>query len=333
MFNFVDVIRGLLLPSSREHRASKYRLKGHGLLWCLLVVSWQANADVPGSSDYAYQRFPGSQIVDYRLENDTVYALALGRMQRAAGRVAPSQSERFQGDLRRITYEIPDGFNGQEVFAHFSNQLLTEGQQELFNCQGRGCGSSNFWANDVFGNRILYGPEPGQYYMAADYRGEIAGREVSGYVALYVVARTNRRLYAHLDFLELSEQEAAEQRAAAVPDARTLLQRLNEDGLVSIPGLLFDEQDLLTEDQGLQLLVDALNDDGQTNIYIVGHLQAEATLDEQISRSLIRAEVIQQHLISAGIDPRRLQAQGVGPLAPFCRTGPCRQRIEIVVRP
>ncbi len=107
MFNVVDVTKRLLLS-------------------CLLLISWQAIADIPGSSDYAYQRFPGSQIVEYRLENNTVYALALGRMQRAAGRVAPSQSERFQGDLRRITYEIPDGFNGQEVFEHFRGQLLTQ---------------------------------------------------------------------------------------------------------------------------------------------------------------------------------------------------------------
>ena len=254
-------------------------------------------------------------------------------MQRAAGRVAPSQAERFQGDLRRITYEIPDGFNGLEVFEHFQAQLLTEGQQALFSCQGRGCGSSNFWANDVFGNRILYGPETGQYYMASSYRADINGREVSGYAALYVVMRANRRLYAHVDFLELSEQEAAEQRAAFVPDARTLLQRLNEDGMVTIPGLLFDEQDLLTEDQGLALLLEALNEDEQAHVYIVGHLQAEASLDEQIARSLRRAQLVQMRLTDAGIAAERIQAQGIGPLAPYCRTGPCRQRIEAVLRP
>jgi hypothetical protein len=299
----------------------------------LLFASWYAHADVPGSSDYAYERFPGSQIVDYRREDNTVYNLALGRMQRAAGRVAPSQSERFQGDLRRITYEIPDGFNAPEVFEHFRAQLLSDGQQELFNCQGRGCGSSNFWANDVFGNRILYGPETGQYYMAASYLGEQAGREVSGYVALYVVTRANRRLYAHLDFLELSEQVAAERRAASVPDARTLLQRLSQDGMVTVPALVFDEQDELTEDQGLSLLIEALTASAQTRVYIVGHLQAESSLDEQIARSLARATLIQERLIAAGIDADRLEAHGVGPLAPFCRPGPCRQRIEVLVRP
>lgn len=299
----------------------------------LLLSGWQANADVSGSSDYAFERFPGSQIVDYRLENNTVYNLALGRMQRAAGRVAPSQSERFQGDLRRITYEIPDGFNAAEVFEHFRTRLLIEGQQELFNCQGRDCGSSNFWANDVFGNRILYGPEAGQFYMAASYLGEQAGREVSGYVALYVVTRANRRLYAHLDFLELSEQVAAERRAASVPDARTLLQRLNQDGMVTIPALVFDEQDQLTEDEGLALLIEALTEAAQTRVYIVGHLQAESSLDEQIARSLARATLVQERLVAAGVDVNRLEAHGVGPLAPFCRPGPCRQRIEVVVRP
>jgi len=333
MFDFHEFFRQFMSACTRTTAVQKSSRTARLLSCCFLLISSQSIADVAGSSDYAFQRFAGSQIVEYRLENNTVYNLALGRMQRAAGRVAPSQSERFQGDLRRITYEIPDGFNGQEVFDHFRAQLLTEGQQELFNCQGRGCGSSNFWANDVFSNRILYGPETGQYYMAASYRAEMSGREVSGYVALYVVSRANRRLYAHLDFLELSEQEVAEQRAASVPDARTLLQRLNEDGMVTIPGLLFDEQDLLTEDQGLELLLEALNEDEQTNVYIVGHLQAETSLDEQIARSLSRAELVQMRLTDAGIAAERIQAQGVGPLAPYCRTGPCRQRIEVVLRP
>ena len=333
MFDFYDVCRPGML--ARTHAAATQMITRSTRIWCcyLLLLSGQTMADVAGSSDYAFERFSGSLIVDFRLENNTVYNLPLGRMQRAAGRVAPSQAERFQGDLRRITYEIPDGFNGLEVFEHFQAQLLTEGQQALFSCQGRGCGSSNFWANDVFGNRILYGPETGQYYMASSYRADINGREVSGYAALYVVMRANRRLYAHVDFLELSEQEAAEQRAAFVPDARTLLQRLNEDGMVTIPGLLFDEQDLLTEDQGLALLLEALNEDEQAHVYIVGHLQAEASLDEQIARSLRRAQLVQMRLTDAGIAAERIQAQGIGPLAPYCRTDPCRQRIEAVLRP
>lgn len=308
------------------------------LLLCLatvvLVFARGASADVAGSSDYAgFERFPGSNIVDYRVENNAVYSLALGRMQRAAGRVAPAQSERFQGNLRRITYEIPDGFGAQEVFEHFRAQLLSNNQRELFRCQGRDCGSSNFWANDLFGNRILYGPESGQYYMASTYEGEIAQRDVSGYAALYVVTRANRRLYAHVEFLELSASVAAEQRAAQTMTPQALAARLQQDGVAVIPGLIFNEDDELDDSEGLELLRAVLGLDTSLNIYIVGHLQSEAPLAEQIQRSLARAELVRNRLIDAGIAADRLDAQGLGPLAPYCRTAPCRQRTEVVVRP
>lgn len=167
-------------------------------------LSAQTSGDVAGSSDYAgVHRFPGSRIVEYRAEDNTFYSLALGRMQRVTGRVAPREAERFQGDLQRITYEIPAGFGAAEVFEFFSEQLLAGDGEALFSCQGRDCGSSNFWANDLFGSRILYGPEAGQYYLASRYQQVLEGESVSGYAALYVITRGNRRLYAHLDFLEL----------------------------------------------------------------------------------------------------------------------------------
>lgn len=300
----------------------------------VLMCCQLAFADVAGSADYAgFERFPGSVIVDYRVENDAVYNLALGRMQRAAGRVAPSQSERFQGNLRRITYEIPDGFNGQEVFNHFRSQLLSANQRELFNCQGRDCGSSNFWANDLFGNRILYGPENGQFYMASTYAGELQQNDVSGYAALYVVTRANRRLYAHLEFLELSASVAAEQRAAQILNPQALTARLQQDGMAVVPGLVFNEDDELESSEGLDLLAAVLTADALLNVYIVGHLQAEAPLAEQMQRSLTRAQLVRDSMIAAGIEAERMEAQGVGPLAPFCRPGPCRQRIEVIVRP
>lgn len=297
-------------------------------LWITPVL-----ADVTGSSDYAgFQRFPGSVIVDYHVQQSTVYNLPLGRMQRATGRVAPSQSERFQGALRRITYEIPAGFTGQEVYNHFRNQLLAGEQRELFACQGRGCGSSNYWANDVFDNRILYGPEATQFYMASTYEGMVEGQAVLGYSALYVVTRGNRRMYAHLDFLELPAAQAAAQRMSVVsgPDAMGL--RLEQDGAVSVPGLSFSEDDRLLEDDGIQLVQELMQSQGLLQVFVVGHLQGDGAADQLVERSRLRAEQVVARLVEAGVSADRLQAQGIGPLAPYCRPGPCSQRIELVRR-
>lgn len=298
-----------------------------------LLLSPLARADVSGSSDYAgFVRFPGSEIVDYRVDRNAIYALALGRMQRAAGSVAPSSAERLQGHLYRITYQIPDGFDSQEVYGHFRNQLLQAGQRELFACQGRGCGSSNFWANDQFNNRILYGPETSQAYLAATYQSEAAGSPVVGYAALYVVTRANRRMYAHLDFLELQGNLAEEQRASVLTTPEAMQLRLQQDGAVVLQGISFDDDDALTTELGVQLLADVLRRDGMLQLYLVGHLQGEQTLEGLLQRSLRRAEAVRARLIALGIDGNRVQAQGVGPLAPYCRPGPCSQRIEAVVR-
>lgn len=188
----------------------QWLMLGLAMLACASLQA-QTSTDVRGSSDYAgINRFPGSHIAEYRVENNAFYSLALGRMQRVNGRVAPREAERYQGDLRRITYEIPSGFGAAEVFGFFRDQLLNSSGEALFSCQARDCGSSNFWANDLFGSRILYGPEGGQYYLAARYRLQIDGETVSGYAALYVITRGNRRMYAHLDFLELPASESTD---------------------------------------------------------------------------------------------------------------------------
>jgi outer membrane protein OmpA-like peptidoglycan-associated protein len=301
-----------------------------GILASPLLV---AQSDVAGASDYpGINRFPGATIVDYRQDSSTVYNLALGRMQRAAGRVAASESERFQGHLRRITYAIPDGFSATEVYEHYRAQLLTPGQRELFACQGRGCGSSNFWANDLFNNRILYGPEAGQYYLASTYRAERAGGEVTGYAALYVITRANRRMYAHLDILELSAAQAAEQQAAIFSTPEAMLLRLQQDSAVVVPGLSFDDDDNLLADEGLALLLAVLQRESMLEVYIVGHARGDAPLPELLARSERRAQSVVRKLVDEGITPSRLEAQGIGPLAPYCRPGPCSQRIEVVLR-
>lgn len=304
----------------------------------LVVAPVRLSADVAGSSDYAsFERFPGSTIVDYRQEPATVYNLPLGRMQRAAGTVAPSRAERFQGHLRRITYEIPGGFLADEVYRFYREQLLSQGQQALFSCQGRGCGSSNFWANDVFGNRILYGPEANQFYLASTYQGmreqDQEQEQVNGYAALYVVTRANRRMYAHIDFLELPAQLAAEQREALNTTPQALEQRLARERAVVITDLGFDDSDELVNADGIDLIVDVLSRDVLLEVYIVGHLQGNGELGELQARSARRAQAVVDRVAASGIDADRMQAQGLGPLAPLCRPGPCSQRIELVLRP
>lgn len=302
-------------------------------LLCLLVmlVPGVALGQSADGDDYAgFNRFPGSTLTEYRQEEQTVYTLPLGRMQRVDGVVAPDRSERVTGRLYRLTYEIPAGFSAADAFQHFSEQLLRGGQLALFECRGRRCGSSNYWANDVFDNRVLYGPVEGQFYLAATYRSRHEGQPVNGYAALYTVTRGNRRVYAHLDFLELPEGASSE--LLITPDA--IRRQLEDTGAAVIPRLSFADNDGLEESEGVGLIVDILQSDSLLEVFVVAHLrEADEDLDTLVTRSSRRAESIRERLVESGITASRVIARGVGPLAPRCPAQDCNERIELVIRP
>ena len=298
----------------------------------LLPHAWsQSGVDVVGSADYpGINRFPGARIVEFREMADTNYRLALGRLQRVNGRVIAGREERIQGALTRITYEIPSGYSGADVFARLSAQLLEAGRDELYSCQGRACGSSNFWANDVFANRVLYGPETDQFYLASTSAAD--GESPGIYTALYVITRGNRSVLAHLDILALTGVSRSEQQPSDVSTSDELLARLQQDGAVVVPGLQFDGQDQLIEEGGVALLIETLLRHPQLRVYVVAHLRSEGSLEAQVQRSRHRAALIAAQLGEAGIAAERISAQGVGPLAPACSTGSCTERVELVLQ-
>ena len=117
-----------------------------------------------GADHPLIDRFPDSRISDLEFEPDSNYRLILGSLARTRGVVVPGESERLRGDVTRIIYEISEEFNGEDVYQYFQEQIQDKGYDVLFSCTGRDCGSSVYWANDIFQNRVLYGPERNQYY-------------------------------------------------------------------------------------------------------------------------------------------------------------------------
>jgi len=295
------------------------------LLWSGAQAVAQGGGDVQGARDYpGIARFPGATIVQFSAQPVANYRLALGRLQRVNGRVTAGREERLQGELTSITYEIPRGFTGTEVFAHYVGAIPGQ-TQELFRCQGRACGSSNFWANDLLGNRILYGPEQEQFYVALSSSN--AAGESDRYYVLYVITRGNRSVYAHLDVLE---PELADARPG--PESpQTLLERLQLDGSVIVRAIRFGEDDALVESEGLELVASALALAPQLRVLVVGHLRESGDVDALLARTQRRADAVVQALQQAGIDSSRLQARGAGPLAPVCAQAPCSDRVEIVL--
>jgi len=272
-----------------------------------------------------FDRFPDSEIISAEFDEDVNYRLVLSSLQRTRGLVTPESSERLRGDVTKIVYEVSQEFTGEDVYNFFQQQLQERNYTDLFTCSGRGCGSSNYWANDIFGNRILYGPERNQYYLAARADN---GLETSPHLALYIITRGNRRIYAYLEIIEVGGTKTR----IDIIEPNELLATLREQGSVTAPSLNFIADNQLTIESDLAPIANMLETDTSLNIYLVVHLGGSDSLDSLMARSLMRAELIKQQLQNLGIDGSRIIAQGVGPLAPICGTGNCQDRIEVVLR-
>lgn len=293
--------------------------------------------------------FSESEIIDKELQRDVNYRIVLGGLQRTRGEVIPEDSERLRGDVTKITYEVSPGLTGEDVNQFFREQLETRDYALLFSCEGRACGSSNYWANDIFRNRILYGPERNQFYMA--FRAN-SGLENPPYFTLYIITRANRKIYAHLEIIEpggtlYPEQQAvpviisqsdspledAAQNEITEVQVERLLQQLLRQGSVILPPLDFQAGDQLIEDIDISFLVSLLNSNQNLSVYLVSHLSEDSQdLQTLMQRSNNRARNLRTALINEGVDADRIIAAGVGPLAPQCAVSSCEQRLELVLR-
>ena len=290
----------------------------------LTLLAGSAGAQQRAAADHAlFGGFPDSGIVEFENAGDVNYRVVLGSLQSTRGQVAPEASERVRGNLTRILYEVAGGFTGQDVYDFFIDQMRSRGYRELFTCDGRACGSSEYWANDIFGNRILYGPARNQYYLAMG--SEPAGRF---FVSAYVITRINRQLLAYLEIIEL-EGDAANPAEAG---PAFMLEQLRDTGGVVVPGLAFGAGDRLEEDAGLDAVAELLRLEPELRLHIVAHLRGEGGLEQLLARSEARAGAVRQSLVEQGIDAGRLTARGLGPLSPLCAAENCGERVELVVQ-
>lgn len=270
------------------------------------------------------QPFPNSSVVSSSLDEDVVHEVALGILQRDSGVASPENAQLVTGNLAKTLYEIPKEFSGKAVFDFFTAQFADRNYQPLFDCSGRACGSSNDWANDIFGNRLLYGPVQNQYYGAFQ---QSADNSLSPFITLYVITRGNRRLYAYVEVVE-PHSSTSDAGAQVVPSFSA---ELASSGFATLPEIQF-VNDEITDDSQLELLRNALGADQDLQIYVVAHLAGSETLGRLQERSLRRAQSVVESLIASGIGASRLSAHGLGPLAPNCSTASCLTRIDIVRR-
>lgn len=219
----------------------------------LAVAVLPLRAEVAGSSDLdILPRFPRAEIVDYRQQDNAERLYPQSALRRISGRLRVDAEIDAVGRLTALTYELPEGHGSGEAFAQARTALLGQGVQVLHWCEGRECGASSLWANEVFGNSRLYGPDEQQAYLLL----QLAAPRQNSLLALYAVTRGTRRGYLHVELLE-----AKDPLGEHLPNAETLLRQLKTAGELQLAQLPAEPNDpwlallakLLRLDTGLRL--------------------------------------------------------------------------------
>lgn len=300
-------------------------MRSIALLWLALLGAMTAppaaaqgtpaQPDASGSRDpYGIDRYPRSWIVDYRLDEEVrPRSFVMSRVDRIRREMRIEEQLRVDATLESVTYRIPDGVGVDAVVEHFAGEL---GSDVLFRCEGRSCGRSNDWANQIFEQAILYGPDRNQRYSARQWRGGLA--------ALYVIERGNQRVYAHLEFLEPEGALALEPNAL-------LVRRLSQRGWSVIDGVTPAPDGGLNDGAATVLanVGERLGRYPGRRLFVVCHLagggEPEATLEASSACARRAAEMI----APAGADGPELVPFGAGPALP--RSDAPAARLELVV--
>jgi hypothetical protein len=225
-----------------------------GVLALSLASTWVCAADVADSQDLAQlPRFARAELVDYRQSSDLERVFPAASLRRINGRLRMEAQVASLGDLTALTYKLPVEHSASEAFTAAREHLQAEGAQLLFWCQGRDCGASSLWANNVFANAQLNGGDDQQAYALL----RLAAPQQDTLLALYGITRGNRRAYLHVELLNASAP-----LGELLPSAATLLLQLKSAG-----ELVFAQEPTV---QRVTVLANSLKMDSSLSISLSG---------------------------------------------------------------
>jgi hypothetical protein len=227
---------------------------------------------------------------------DKIYELITGKIKRVNTRQIAESSEFVHGRKQSTTWKVLDSSSTRDIAAHYLEQLQGKGNI-IFECGGRGCGSSNYWANTVFKKAALFGPEQYQYYMLAWLEVEQA------YIMIYLAQRGTGARYIH-------QVVITDVNNNGIRDQRLVDSELRLLGRISFWDQVTDAQ--------VASIAESIRINRHKLLAVVVHekLAASETIQDSIERTQQFADTIVERVKLNGINDTEIQAHGVGPIAP-----------------
>lgn len=282
-------------------------------------------------------RFPGNAVLEQE-ENtaDTRYDLPTGPWNDGIPGIP------VEGDVIKQAWRIDAaGLSTLQLLRPLREQLLNDGFDILFECETNDCGGFDF----RFATPTL--PAPALQVNLADFRFLSAWKtqDDAEYAISLLVSQTGSAGYiqvisAGTVTADITTAQGAPARAASNESALPIAASLDSLGYAVLDGLRFETGSAQLADgdsAALQTLADYLADNPDITVALVGHTDAEGSLDGNIALSKRRAGSVLERLVSDYNVPRaQLDAQGMGYLSPIANNltqegRDANRRVEVIV--
>ncbi len=282
-------------------------LIGSALVW---AISVPALGQEKGVVEHPMvKRYPGSELMG----RSTMEVRQFDEFELVVGPIKggkPSKTQHLEGKISSADYRNPADRSVLEIYRNYQQALMRAGFQILFACNNQECGGDtppstrpHFYSvgNPAWSNR----------YLAA----KLSRPEGDVYVSLLVHAQGRSGGASDLDVIEVKPMEVKE-----LVDAAALAGDITRTGHVAVYGIYFDtgKADVKPEsDPALSEIAKLLEQDPKLKLHVVGHTDNVGTLASNMDLSKRRADAVLKVLTTKyHIAAARLDAQGVGPLAP-----------------
>lgn len=228
-----------------------------------------------------------------------------------------------EGTVEQVAWRIAEAVTTLDLLGPLRAQLQAAGWQVLYECETEACGGFDFRYD------LLLMTEPDMHVDLGDFRylAAVQGDEVLS----LMVSRSQASGFVQMTRVQPGEApEETGGQAVLLPDAETppsavsgasasIGATLEAQGHAVLEGLDFASGAARLEagdNPALMALADWLATNPARRIALVGHTDASGSLAANLALSKQRAAAVRQALIAAGADGKRIEAQGVGYLAP-----------------
>ncbi|WP_025209782.1 OmpA family protein [Hippea sp. KM1] len=280
--------------------------------WIKVAVAIVMVLSLTVRAELIFSQFPGSKLIYHTKKNFDEIAILKSNNAKCK-RPNDCSKETIDGKIERFVYRLPQNRTALEVYKNFEMAIKRADFQIL--AQLRTKQIRYFIEKDCgFPDINGFGSENDRdhFYISAQ------SKDKSEYVMVYVgEGYRGRPGKAAIAVIKPKQMETGLVR---IIDAKTMKRQIEANGHIPIYGIYFDFNKATlkpSSEPTIKEIAKLLKENPSLKLYVVGHTDNIGNLNYNMELSKRRAKAVVDELINKyNIDPSRLKAFGVGPLAP-----------------